>query len=232
MNKNSIRQYFDENTKTTYYSIVDIIDALGISSDSRNYWKVLKNRLKNTLPQLVTNCNQVKMLARDGKVYLTDSADEETILKIIQSISPKSVSEFRDFFDKNGTTSPSYQDNKETLEEKLSPQENEENEISIDAWQKNGFIYVQAFIAGVNSEDIFTSITCKNILIKGKRFNKNQTNNYEIEELFWGKFYREVELPHEVEIDQAEANFSQGLLTIKIPIIDKDRTKILRIKNS
>src|SRR3989338_8109417 len=85
-----IRRVYDEKSETWFFSVVDIIHALEASVDSRNYWKVLKNKLKNEGSQVVTKINQLKMVAADGKSYKTDSADTETIFRLIQSIpSPK-----------------------------------------------------------------------------------------------------------------------------------------------
>jgi hypothetical protein len=88
-----IRRIYDEKTETWYFSVVDIIQVLIQQSTyqlARNYWKVLKNRLGKEGSQSVTNCNQLKMRAADGKEYLTDVADPETLLRIIQSVpSPK-----------------------------------------------------------------------------------------------------------------------------------------------
>jgi len=88
-----IRRFFDEETETWFFSVVDIVAALTQQPDyqaARNYWKVLKNRLKNEGSESVTNCNRLKLEAADGKKYLTDVADPETLLRIIQSVpSPK-----------------------------------------------------------------------------------------------------------------------------------------------
>ncbi|MEK7586838.1 MAG: BRO family protein [Patescibacteria group bacterium] len=85
-----IRRIWDEKKERWYFSVVDIVDALSASEDPRNYWKVLKNRLKQEGSELVTKCNQLKMQATDGKFYLTDTADTETMFRLIQSIpSPK-----------------------------------------------------------------------------------------------------------------------------------------------
>ncbi len=88
-----IRRHFDEQTETWYFSVVDIIQVLIQQSDyqaARNYWKVLKNRLNKEGSETVTKCNQLKMIAEDGKLRLTDVASAETLLRLIQSIpSPK-----------------------------------------------------------------------------------------------------------------------------------------------
>jgi len=85
-----IRRIWDVDKSQWLFSVVDVIGALSGSSDPRNYWKVLKNRLKGEGSQVVTKCNQLKMLASDGKYYLTDTADTEAVFRIIQTIpSPK-----------------------------------------------------------------------------------------------------------------------------------------------
>ncbi len=85
-----IRRVWDDEKELWYFSVVDIVGALNASEDPRNYWKVLKNRLKQEGSEVVTKCNQLKFEATDGKFYLTDAADTETMFRIIQSIpSPK-----------------------------------------------------------------------------------------------------------------------------------------------
>jgi hypothetical protein len=88
-----IRRHYDELTETWWFSVVDIIRVLTQQADyklAQNYWKVLKHRLNKEGSQLVTNCNQLKMPAADGKNYLTDVATAETLLRLVQSVpSPK-----------------------------------------------------------------------------------------------------------------------------------------------
>jgi DNA-damage-inducible protein D len=85
-----IRRIYDEESETWFFSVVDIIRILIQQSDyqaARNYWKVMKNRLKKEGNETVTNCNRLKMTAEDGKARLTDVANAETLLRLIQSIS-------------------------------------------------------------------------------------------------------------------------------------------------
>ena len=88
-----IRRVYDEESETWYFSVVDIIQVLIQQPDyqaARNYWKVLKNRLNKEGSESVTKCNRLKMEAADGKQYLTDVANPETLLRLIQSVpSPK-----------------------------------------------------------------------------------------------------------------------------------------------
>jgi len=89
----NVRVIWDEEQEKYYFSIVDVVAILTESDyqNARNYWKVLKHRLSQEgASESVTNCNQLKMKAADGKYYKTDAADTEELLRIIQSIpSPK-----------------------------------------------------------------------------------------------------------------------------------------------
>ncbi len=87
-----VRVEWNEAEEKWYFSIVDVVAILTDTpyQQARNYWKVLKHRLSQEGNESVTNCNQLKMRAADGKMYLTDVADTEQLLRLIQSIpSPK-----------------------------------------------------------------------------------------------------------------------------------------------
>ncbi len=88
-----IRRVYDEEAERWYFSVVDIVAALIQQPDyqtARKYWNKLKERLKKEGSQSVTDCHQLKMVAGDGKLRLTDVADPKTLLRIIQSVpSPK-----------------------------------------------------------------------------------------------------------------------------------------------
>ena len=95
----TIRTAWDEENEEWYFSIVDVVGVLTEQPDidgARNYWKVLKNRLTKEGSQLVTNCNQLKMKSpKDGKAYLTDVANTEQLLRLIQSIPSKKAEPFK-----------------------------------------------------------------------------------------------------------------------------------------
>ena len=88
-----IRTAWDDKAEKWYFSIVDVVAVLTDSQDyqqARNYWKVLKNRMRQEGNQSVTKCNQLKLASpEDGKRYLTDVADQEQLFRLIQSIPSK-----------------------------------------------------------------------------------------------------------------------------------------------
>jgi len=90
-----VRTHWDAEKEEWYFSIVDVVGVLTDSPDPRNYWKVLKHRLKEEGNETVTNCNRLKMLAPDGKMRLTDVADTKQLLRIIQSIPSSKAEPFK-----------------------------------------------------------------------------------------------------------------------------------------
>lgn len=85
-----VRSVWDKEKQEWFFSVVDVVAILTESPNPRNYWKVLKHRLNEEGSQLVTNCNQLKLPASDGKNYKTDCMTAEQIFRLIQSIpSPK-----------------------------------------------------------------------------------------------------------------------------------------------
>lgn len=232
INKSDIRHHFDEKSREYYFSIIDVIDALGTSSDPRNYWKVLKNRLKKGENKLVTECNQLKMISGDGKYYMTDVANPITMLKIAEMIAPEKVSALGQFFNHIEKENEPSKSDLHSDENKLSTVSFDEGEIQVDMYQKDNCIFIKAMIAGVNPEDIFISLNSKILTLKINRVRFNDVNNnfYNYQELHYGKFSRVVDLPYEVDIDQVEASSSYGLLIVKLFILDKTRTKIIKVK--
>lgn len=93
-----IRTEWDADAEKWWFSVVDIVAVLTEQPDytkARKYWSVLKVRLKKEGSQLATNCSQLKLTAADGKKYLTDVADTEQLLRLIQSIPSKKAEPFK-----------------------------------------------------------------------------------------------------------------------------------------
>ena len=115
-----VRSTWDEKAEKWWFSITDVIAILTDQSDyekSRNYWKWLKNKLKEEGSEVVSIANQLKMLAPDKKMRLTDVADTEQILRLVQSIPSKKAEPFKLWLAKVGS---------ERLDETIDP------EISIE----------------------------------------------------------------------------------------------------
>lgn len=91
----TLRTQWDAEKEKWYFSIIDVIAVLTDSENPRHYWTVLKGRLKNEGNETVTNCERLKMIAPDGKMRLTDVADTEQLLRLIQSIPSKKAEPFK-----------------------------------------------------------------------------------------------------------------------------------------
>lgn len=125
--KHQIRKSYNEDTEIWVFSVTDIIQALEVSPDPRNYWKVLKSNLKKEGSQVVTNINQLKMVAEDGKMRLTDVADAETILRLVQSVPSKKAEPIKMWLAKVGF---------ERMQEMVDPEKALNR--SREYWQKHG----------------------------------------------------------------------------------------------
>ena len=102
-NNESIRAVWDTEKETYYISIVDVVRILTESPDPRHYWNVLKSRLKKEGNETVTNCDQLKLKASDGKYRLTDVCDIEGMFRVIQSIPSKNAEPFKQWLAKLGS---------------------------------------------------------------------------------------------------------------------------------
>jgi HSP20 family molecular chaperone IbpA len=230
INKSSIRKEFDSSSGTWQYSVADVLGQVSESADPRNYWKVLKNRLKKSYPELVTKCNQLKLLSPDGKNYLTDTADSETMLGIIRHVSPAHVRAYLRWFEEIENRVQKI--DVDTRENLSAIAKSEIAELAIDAYLQNNFIFVEAFVGGVSIENISISVTFKILKISGKRIHQNSSqDDYLKNEIYWGEFEREIILPHSVDVDEVEATLHLGVLKIKLPRIDIERIRTIKIKS-
>ena len=90
-----IRKRWDADKELWYFSVVDIVAVLTKSVDPGAYWRKLKQRLKAEGSEVVTKCHELKFIAKDGKFYLTDAADTETALRLVQSIPSPNAEPFK-----------------------------------------------------------------------------------------------------------------------------------------
>lgn len=112
-------------------------------------------------------------------------------------------------------------------------EDNADGELSVDVYQTPTEIVVQAMIAGVKPEELDIDITRDMITVHGERHSVSESsdNDYYHQELYWGSFSRTIMLPCEVEVEEAEAIEKHGLLTIRLPKINKGKTQKVRVKS-
>ncbi|HEY4527813.1 MAG TPA: Hsp20/alpha crystallin family protein [Candidatus Paceibacterota bacterium] len=109
----------------------------------------------------------------------------------------------------------------------------EEGELTVDMMQTADDIILQTMVAGVKPDDLDVTITRDMVTLKGKRQSSQEVSekDYFYRELYWGSFSRSILLPQEVDSDRSQATLKNGLLTIKLPKLDKAKTQKLKVKS-
>lgn len=156
-----IRTAWNEETEEWYFSIVDVVAVLTDSPNPTTYWRVLKKRLKDEGNETVTNCNGLKMTAADGKKRMTDVADTEQLLRIIQSIPSPKAEPFKMWLAQVG---------RERIEEIIDP------ELTIDralaTYQKKGYSdeWIHQRLLTIRVRNALTDEWDKRGIEKGKKY--------------------------------------------------------------
>ena len=111
-------------------------------------------------------------------------------------------------------------------------QANDEGQLTVDMYQTGNEIIIQSTVAGLKPEELDVSISQDMVTIRGKRQRMHEISkeNYFYQELYWGSFSRSILLPQEVDADSAEATIKEGLLTLRLPKLDKNRVQKLKVK--
>ncbi|MFA5917838.1 MAG: hypothetical protein WC850_06415 [Candidatus Gracilibacteria bacterium] len=159
-----IRKIYDEKKEKWYFSVIDIVGALIEQEDynkNRKYWNKLAERLRNEGSEVVTNCHQLKMLAKDNKMRLTDVADVETLLRIIQTVPSKKAEPIKLWLARVG-----YERMQEITDPEKSLDRAREN------WLKSGRSeqWITRRMAGQETRNKLTSYWDENGVEKGEEF--------------------------------------------------------------
>ena len=148
-NNETIRTVWDKEVEKYYISVVDIVGVLSESDNPRNYWKVLKHRLKKEGNESVTNCNQLKLKSSDGKYYNTDVVDIEGMFRIIESIPSKNAEPIKQWLAHLG---------KERLDEIFDPSISVQR--GIDTYRLKGYdeAWIEKRIKGIHDRKQLTDV--------------------------------------------------------------------------
>jgi HSP20 family protein len=124
-----------------------------------------------------------------------------------------------------------YEEEESEWHSQEAPDDPQEGELPVDMYQTGDAIVIRALVAGVSPTDLDIAITRDMVTIKGSREEMQEApdDDYYHRELFWGAFSRTLLLPEEVQIDEAEAQEKHGLLEIRLPKMDKDRSTRLKV---
>ena len=160
-NNETIRTVWDKEKEKYYISVVDVVGVLSESDNPRNYWKVLKHRLKKEGNESVTNCNQLKLKSSDGKYYNTDVVDIEGMFRIIQSIPSKNVESIKGWLAKLGS---------ERIDEVFDPSLAAQR--AIDIYRAKGYNekWIAKRLKGIQDRKELTDIWQENGINEGKEY--------------------------------------------------------------
>ena len=157
----TIRTVWDKEDEKYYISVVDIVGVLSESENPRNYWKVLKHRLKKEGNESVTNCNRLKLKSSDGKYYNTDVVDIEGMFRIIESIPSKNAEPIKGWLAKLGS---------ERIDEVFDPSLAAQR--AIDIYRAKGYDekWIAKRLKGIQDRKELTDIWQENGITEGKEY--------------------------------------------------------------
>ena len=160
-NNETIRTVWDKEDEKYYISVVDIVGVLSESENPRNYWKVLKHRLKKEGNESVTNCNQLKLKSSDDKYYNTDVVDIEGMFRIIESIPSKNAEAIKGWLAKLGS---------ERIDEVFDPSLAAQR--AIDIYRAKGYDekWIAKRLKGIQDRKELTDIWQENGITEGKEY--------------------------------------------------------------
>lgn len=124
------------------------------------------------------------------------------------------------------------QQHEQEHDERWADEETVEGQLTVDVFQTPEEIVIRSIVAGVRPEDLDIAITRDMVTIRGNREEHKEVSedNYFHKELYWGSFSRTVLLPAEIEVEAAQAAEKHGLLTIRLPKVDKEKQTKLKVK--
>lgn len=110
--------------------------------------------------------------------------------------------------------------------------EEAEGQLTVDVYQTPTEIVIQSTIAGVDPEELDIAITAESVTIRGKREKMEEVkdDDYFFQECYWGRFARQIILPQEIDAENAVASMKNGVLTIRLPKLNREKTKKLKVK--
>jgi len=117
------------------------------------------------------------------------------------------------------------------MPETLVPEETVDGQLAVDVYETAKDMVVKAPVAGVEGEDIDITVTDEMVIIRGERKDVKEVDNgsYHAQECYWGSFSRTISLPQKGLADEAQASFSKGILTIRIPKAETNKLRKIKV---
>ena len=189
--------------------------------------KTMTKQKKSFLDKIISS-GEKEEKQNKGVVDLEESGgnDEDTLneieaIKKIESEDSGNIKEEKEF-SKSGKED----------DDSRGSSDGEEGQLTIDVYQSGDFIIVKSIIGGARYDDLDISITGDMITIRGARENPDEVKaeNYYYQECFWGNFSRSVILPCDIKTDEIKATIKNGILTIKLPKIEKNSSMKIKVE--
>ena len=173
--------------------------------------------------------SKVTNFDEDEEVKMIDKNESKTNIK---NANEESTNEdkFQDDIDENNFEKEKVDKKWITDEESSS---DEEGQLTVDVYKMKDFIVIKSIIGGVRPEDLDISVTSDMVTIKGKRNSSNNvaSDDYYYQECFWGNFSRSIILPNDIKTEGVEATIKNGILTVKLPKIEKNSSMKIEVKS-
>ncbi len=157
--------------------------------------------------------------------------NEEEVQNLDEEIQPEGGAENESEVELTKAGGSALKERKMKMDEGLDDEG--DGQLTIDLYQTPDEIILESPIAGVKSEDLDISITNESVSISGKREKERKVKDedYFYQEAYWGRFSRSIILPQEVDAEKAEATIKNGVLVIKLPKLNRQRSKKLKVQS-
>ena len=161
-------------------------------------------------------------------------SDEDVLSEIeaIKKIENENGKDIEKDIEKKEKEEKRFSESKKENDDGKESGDGEEGQLTIDVYQSDDFIIVKSIIGGARSDDLDISITSDMVTIKGTRKNPDEVKveDYYYQECFWGNFSRSVILPCDIKTDKVRAAMKNGILTIKLPKIEKNSSMRIKVE--
>ena len=182
---------------------------------------------KSFLDKIISSDKKEEKQNSESVNFKENGGSDEDVLSEIEAIKKIESEDGKDI-----EKEKEFSENKKEDDNIKEGGDGEEGQLTIDVYQSGDFVIVKSIIGGARSDDLDISITSDMVTIKGARKNPDEVKaeDYYYQECFWGNFSRSVILPCDIRTDKVKAAMKNGILTIKLPKIEKNSSMKIKVE--